>query len=195
MATIHQLGLGAVTLVGQSMGANTAMLTTATHPELVRMLVMIEGSPDGPELLADGEPAIAAQTRESLEQWPVPFADPSAAASFFVGKGFDPIAWTGGLEHRDGGLWPRFEIDTLVACMADLGSRNYWPQWRAIHCPALVILGERGIFHKHAEQVVRQLSPASIVTIPGSGHDVHLDAPEAWVRSLANFANSLTAAS
>ena len=99
------------------------------------------------------------------------------------------------LERRDGGLWPRFEIDTLVACMADLGSRNYWPQWRAIHCPALVILGERGIFHKHAEQVVRQLSPASIVTIPGSGHDVHLDAPEAWVRSLANFANSLTAAS
>ena len=45
VATIHQLGLGAVTLVGQSMGANTAMLTTATHPELVRMLVMIEGSP------------------------------------------------------------------------------------------------------------------------------------------------------
>jgi pimeloyl-ACP methyl ester carboxylesterase len=78
-AAIHQLGLGPVTLVGQSMGANTvgantAMLTAAEHPALVRMLVIMEGSPDGPEP-PDPEPEMAAQIRDSLAQWPVPFAD------------------------------------------------------------------------------------------------------------------------
>ena len=125
-AAIHQLGLGPVTLVGQSMGANTAMLTAAEHPDLVRMLVIIEGSPDGPEP-PDPEPAIAAQIRDSLAQWPIPFANEEVAHSFFRSKGLDPVAWTRGLEHRPGGLWPRFEIKTMVACMVDLGSRNYWP--------------------------------------------------------------------
>jgi pimeloyl-ACP methyl ester carboxylesterase len=189
-AAVHQLGIGPVTLVGQSMGANTAMLTAARHPELVGMLVMIEGSPDGPEP-SDLQPAIAAEMRESLEQWPVPFADEQAATRFFLGKGFDAVVWTAGLERRDGALWPRFDIDTLVGCIADLGSRNYWDEWRGIQRPTLVVLGERGVFPAgHGEQMVSQLPTASAVTIPGAGHDVHLDAPEAWVHAFADFAES-----
>jgi pimeloyl-ACP methyl ester carboxylesterase len=186
-AAIRQLGLGPVTLVGQSMGANTAMLTTAEHPDLVRTLVIIEGSPDGPEV-PDPEPEIAAEIRDSLAQWPIPFADEQAAHRFFRSRGFDPLAWTGGLEYRAGGLWPRFEIDTMVACMADLASRNYWPQWRSIRCPSLVILGERGVFPaKHGEQIVSQLPGASLVIVPGAGHDVHLDSPDAWIHAFADM--------
>jgi pimeloyl-ACP methyl ester carboxylesterase len=184
--TIQHLGLGPVTLVGQSMGANTAMLTAAGHPDLVRMLVVIEGSPDGPEL-PDPEPEIAAQIRDSLGQWPVPFADDAAAHSFFCSKGFDPVAWTGGLEHRADGLWPRFEIDTMVACMAELGAHNYWPQWRSLRCSTLVVLGECGTFPaNHGEQIVSQLPGASLVIVQGAGHDVHLDAPGAWIHALAD---------
>lgn len=182
---IGHLGLGAVTLVGQSMGANTAMLTAAAHPDLVRSLVIIEGSPDGPET-PDPQPEIAAQIRESLSAWPVPFADETAARSFFASKGFDPVAWTGGLEQRDDGLWPRFEIDVLVACMASLGSRNYWPEWLSIQCPTLVILGEHGMFPAgHGEEMVGQLACAALVTIPNAGHDVHLEASQTWVQALA----------
>lgn len=180
---ITHIGLGPVTLIGQSMGASTAMLTAAAHPRLVRSLVVIEGSPDGPDVV-DPDPAIATQTRQSLSAWPVPFADEPTAQEFFRGKGFDPVAWAGGLERRPGGLWPKFEIDTLVACMADLGSRNYWPQWQHITCPTLIVLGEHGIFPPgHGDQIVKQLPHASLVTIPSAGHDVHLDAPHAWVRA------------
>ena len=183
---IHHLGLGRVTLIGQSMGANTAMLTAARHPDLVRTLVIIEGSPDGPDP-PEVEPAIAAEIRDSLSHWPVPFADEQAAHSFFCSKGFDPVTWTGGLERHAGGLWPRYEIDTMVTCMADLGSRSYWPQWRSIQCPTLVVFGERGIFPTgHGEQIVYQLPGSELCTITGAGHDVHLDAPEAWVQALAN---------
>lgn len=69
--------------------------------------------------------------------------------------------------------------------MADLGSRSYWPQWRSIQCPTLVILGEHGMFPpEHGEEMIGQLACASLVTIPNAGHDVHLDAPQAWVTAL-----------
>ena len=89
-ATIDRLGLGPVTLIGQSMGANTAMLTAAAYPQLVRSLVVIEGSPDGPDDL-DPDPVIATQIRESLSAWPTPFADQAKAQDFFRTKGFDPV--------------------------------------------------------------------------------------------------------
>jgi pimeloyl-ACP methyl ester carboxylesterase len=81
--TIRQLGLGRVTLVGQSMGANTAMLTAAGHRDLVRTLVIIEGSPDGPDP-PEVKPAIADEIRVSLSRWPVPFADDRAAHRFLL---------------------------------------------------------------------------------------------------------------
>jgi pimeloyl-ACP methyl ester carboxylesterase len=184
---IRRLGRGPVTLAGQSMGANTAMLTTARHPDLVTRLVVIEGSPDGPEP-PDPDPAIAAEIRDSLSRWPVPFADEHAARRFFCSKGSDPAAWTAGLERRADGLWPRFDIDTMVECMSDLGSRSYWPQWRIIRCPTLVVCGERGIFPVgHGEQIVSQLPGSKLRTVAGAGHDVHLDAPEAWVRALTGL--------
>lgn len=46
---IRQIGRGPVTLVGQSMGANTVLLVAAAYPDLVRSLVLIEGSPAGPD--------------------------------------------------------------------------------------------------------------------------------------------------
>ena len=180
---IRHIELGPVTLIGQSMGANTAMLTAVAHPRLIHKVVMIEGSPDGP-LVADADPAVARQIRESLLTWPTPFADEVTAQDFFAGIGLDPVAWSGGLERRSDGLWPKFDVDTVVACMADLASRNYWPQWQSLTCPALIVLGERGSFsHEHGDELVRQQPRASLVTIPGVGHDVHLEAPQAWVQA------------
>jgi pimeloyl-ACP methyl ester carboxylesterase len=115
---IRQIGRGPVTLVGQSMGANTAMLVAAAHPDLVRSLVVIEGSPDGPDP-PDPDPEVAASIRRSLSAWPVPLADESAVEEFFRNKGFDPAVWTAGLEHWDDGLWPSWDLEKMVGCMTD----------------------------------------------------------------------------
>ncbi len=72
VAVINQIGCGKVLLVGQSMGASTAMLTAAAHPDLVSGLVMIEGSPDGPS--PSVAPSIVEQEfLESLSKWPTSF--------------------------------------------------------------------------------------------------------------------------
>jgi pimeloyl-ACP methyl ester carboxylesterase len=183
-AAIGKLGLGPVTLVGQSMGANTAMLVAADHPELVTALVVIEGSPDGPDDPQLGVQA-AEQIGKSLRRWPVPFADRDAARTFFVEKGFDAETWADGLERRPDGLWPRFEVDALVACMADLQSRAYWEQWRQVRCPTLLVFGEHGMFDtEHEQRVADALPGCSLVRVPSAGHDVHLDAPASWVEAL-----------
>lgn len=116
---IRRIAAGRVAVVGQSMGAITAMLTAAEHPELVSSLIMIEGAPVGPEVF-DPDPEAAHAIRESLSSWPIPFPDEHAAREFFASKGFDPEAWTAGLQKRSDGLWPRWKLESMVACMGDL---------------------------------------------------------------------------
>ncbi|MPY63776.1 alpha/beta fold hydrolase [Streptomyces spongiae] len=48
LTVIHALDLAPVTLVGQSLGGHTALLTAAAHPDLVHSLVLIEAGPGGP---------------------------------------------------------------------------------------------------------------------------------------------------
>ncbi len=183
-AAIRVIDLGPVILAGQSMGASTAMLTAAAHPDLTLGLVVIEGSPDGPDPPVP-EAEIVEHFTRTLSAWPVPFADAEAATEFFLSKGFDPVAWTRGLERRRDGLWPRWDVTTLARTMGGLASQSYWPQWRSIRAPTLVVLGERGIFPAgHGDKLVSERPDAVAVTIPGAGHDVHLDAPQLWVEAL-----------
>jgi pimeloyl-ACP methyl ester carboxylesterase len=188
-AAIRRISTGQVMVVGQSMGAITAMLTAAKHPELVNSLIMIEGAPTGPEVF-DPDPEAAHAIRESLASWPVPFADERAAGEFFASKGLDPDAWTAGLHRRKDGLWPRWKLDPLVASMADLAARNYWTDWESLQCPVLIVMGQNGIFpHSVGDEMVARLPSASLVRITGAGHDVHLDAPAQWVASAARWSN------
>lgn len=186
---IRQIAAGRVMLVGQSMGAITAMLTAAEHPELVSGLVMIEGAPTGPEVY-DPDPEAAHAIRESLAAWPVPFAEERAAREFFASKGFDPDAWTAGLQRRGDGLWPRWQLEPMVACMADLAARNYWAVWESLQCPVLIVMGQNGMFSRSVgEEMVARLPSASLVRIARGGHDVHLDAAGAWVAAMERWEN------
>ena len=93
VAVVEALAPGrAVRLVGQSMGAHTALLTAASRPDLVDRLVMLEGHA-GP-----GEPGAAREVGDYFASWPVPFADDGAARDFL---GDSPLAraWLADLEN------------------------------------------------------------------------------------------------
>lgn len=190
-SVIHQMGVGPVALVGQSMGANTALLVAAEHPELVTALVLAEGSPDVP---ARGEPSpdTASRIQRWLATWPVSFPTTDAARAFFASQDLEPEAWTAGLEQAPDGLRPGFERAVMVDCIADLASRNYWQQWRSIRCPTLIVLGQRGHFSdEHGARLVREALDAELVTIPDVGRDLHLEALERWTEVLRRFLDSL----
>ena len=164
-------------LVGQSMGAHTAMLAAAAAPGRVRGLVMIEGGVGGS---TDDYPE---KLRAFFASWPVPFADEDEARAF-LGERAITEAWIADFERGPDGLRPRFDPDVMKAAIAGVAATARWSEWHSLTVPTLLILGEHGSVP--AEEVSR-MAAARQVVVPGAGHDVHLDAPEATARLVLDF--------
>lgn len=181
---IEQLGLGPVVLVGQSLGGAAAAIAAAARPALVRALVLADV-----DLAAAADPGAEATTLEArLTAWPVPFADRGAAVAFFSGRSADPEAWAAGLEQRDGGWWPRFDVDVMVRTLRGAAARSCWAEWRRVRCPTLVVrAGAGALSGEVAREMVGAAPDARLVEIAGAGHDVHLDRPEDWCAALRDF--------
>jgi pimeloyl-ACP methyl ester carboxylesterase len=171
-AMLRALDGGPHILIGQSLGGHTALLAAAAHPDLVSAVVLLEAGP--------GEAAPSDGIAKWLASWPVPFSDADAAAGFF-GGGSRGEAWAAGLAaEAGGGLVARFDADIIVATIAAHAARPYWTQWESITAPILVVLAGNGYIGADEESRMRRLQPdATIVRLPGLGHDLHLEDPEA----------------
>ncbi|MEV2196697.1 alpha/beta hydrolase [Streptomyces phaeochromogenes] len=165
-----------VTLLGQSLGGHTAFLTAAAHPHLIDSLILVEAGPAGPS------PDLPTEIAAWLDSWPMPFESfPSAAA--FLGH----EAWARGLEEREDGHHPRWDRETMLAAVADLAARAYWPEWARVACPTLVVRGAKGTMRE--AEMTRMARRARIWTavIEDAGHDVHLDQPRRLHAAVRTF--------
>ena len=182
VALIEALRLSPALLIGQSLGGQTAFLVAARRPDLVRALVVAEASP------SPTSPETVESVRDWLEEWPVPFQSPAAARAFFGGETAVGRAWASGLEERDGGWWPSFDDDIVVAALSPTVGQGYWDEWKRIECPTLVVrAGEGTLPEADAGRMVASLRKASLSEIPGAGHDVHLEAPAEWRAAVEGF--------
>ena len=181
-ALIEQLGLAPVDLIGQSLGGHTAFLLAAKRPDLVRALVVAEATPtrEGPE--------VAEAIGDYFASWPLTFPSHEAAVAFFGGESLRARAWAGNLVASPDGLRPAFDADVLVSAIAEALGRDCWDEWRAVVAPTLLIRGEQGeLSGEEAAAMLAALPSAELVSIPGAGHDVHLDNPTAWRAAVEGF--------
>lgn len=169
-----------VDLVGQSMGAHTAMLVAAARPDLVGRLVLLEcdaGSGSAEDQVALGD---------FFRSWKVPFASRDDAR---VSLGDGPLAraWIEDMEHRQDGLYPRFDADVMVQVVANVAVPR-WQEWESVGAPTLVIYADGGMFtdEQKSEFVGRGKHVARVDLVEAS-HDAHLDAFEQWVAALRGF--------
>jgi pimeloyl-ACP methyl ester carboxylesterase len=182
LAVIEELGLAPAVLIGQSLGGHTAFLAAGERPDLVRALVVVEATPAGES------PDLPAQIGSYFSSWPVPFPSHDAAVEFFGGDGLRARAWAGNLVAGPDGLRPAFDVDVLVATMAAAVARSYWEEWRGLTVPTLLVRGEEGeVSRADAEEMAASSPVVETVAVPDAGHDVHLDAPEAWRAALERF--------
>jgi pimeloyl-ACP methyl ester carboxylesterase len=171
-----------VALIGQSMGAHTALVTAARFPRLVSRLVMIEGDVGG------GDEAELATLRATLDAWPFPFPDYESAMRFFGGANELGRAWADGLDARADGLWPRWDADIMVQTMEPIFEREHWAEWESLPHPTLLVLGQSGwIDPRRVDRMVATRPSAQRVTVAHARHDVHIEQPQAWHHALETF--------
>lgn len=187
LAAVESLGLAPTILVGQSLGGLIAVLAASERPDFVSALIVVEATPtrEGPE--------VAEQIASYLSSWPLPFPSHEAAVTFFGGEGLRARAWARNLVATPGGLRPAFDTDVLVTTIAQALARDYWDEWRTLDVPTLLVRGQEGdLSLADAAAMVAAAPVARLVSIPGAGHDVHLDAPEAWRSAVEAFLSRLS---
>ena len=124
----------------------------------------------------------------------MPFGSRDEAVEFFGGPSLNADAWADGLEHRDGGWWPRFEIDVMVRTLREAVSRSLWAEWERISCPSLVVrAGDGSVAPGDAQAMAARGQHARVVELAGAKHDLHLDRPAEWRAALTEFVDSLCA--
>ncbi|MFF3907316.1 alpha/beta fold hydrolase [Streptomyces sp. NPDC001848] len=178
VALIDHLSLAPVTLIGQSLGGHTALLTAAAHPDLIRSLVLIEAGP------AQADPGLPQGVGAWMDSRPERFDSRAHAVDFFGHE-----AWARGLEEREDGWYPKVERDRMIAAVTELSERSYWQEWAQVRCPTLVVRGERGTMPESEQTGMRARRPegTTLEVIPDAGHDVHLDQPERLHAAISAF--------
>jgi len=186
---IEELRLGPAVVIGQSLGGQLALIFAARHPELVRGVVLADASPAGAGGSASAAVA-AAEVAASLRRWPMPFPTREAAVSYFAAR-FGSLAaeaWADGLEQRDGGWWPAFDVDVMERTLRSALTDDHWGDWERIRCPALVVRAGAGIIPaSEGGEMVDRLPGARLVELPGAAHDLHLDQPVQWREAVSAF--------
>lgn len=167
-----------VALVGQSMGAHTALLTASRHPDLVSRLILLEGHPAG-----STDPQDAADLGAFFASWPIPFAD-AAAARAFLGDSPLTAAWVADLEQTPSGLRPRFDADVMQAVIAAVHEPR-WAEWEDLAVPTTAVFAHRGMFSPEQQAELAARRPGTrILSLPDGSHDAHLDAFPSWLAAL-----------
>jgi pimeloyl-ACP methyl ester carboxylesterase len=172
-------------IVGHSLGSLVALHTAATEPRRIDKLALLGTAatmPVHPDLLAlarSGDPA----ADELVVSWSLTAADR-------VGGHPTPGLWmTGGavrLMHHvaPGVLGAGLEACRLYTDASDMASR--------VICPTLLLLGERDAMTPPAaaRPLVDALADVTTVVIPGAGHLMMIDQPEAVLDHLIAFLGS-----
>ena len=178
------LAPGEFDLCGYSMGGRLALHVALALAPRVRRLVLIGASPG----LADAEERLSRrradeQLAESIERTSIEqFAAEWARTPLLAGLPADVAAAV----HEDR---LRNTPRGLAAALRGLGTGalpSLWDRLGEIAPPVTLLAGERD--HKFvaiANQMAERLPDARVEVVPGAGHAVHLEAPEAVASVLA----------
>jgi len=175
---LEALAPGEHVLAGYSMGGRLALALALRRPERVRALVLVSASPG----LADaGERAARraadAALADRIEAIGVEaFAREWAAQPLFAGQ---PAA-VAALAHEDR---LRRSAAEHAAQLRGLGTGEMpalWDRLAELAMPVTLVVGERDPkFRAIAARMAERLPDAALLEVPGAGHAVALEAPEA----------------
>ena len=187
IALLDQLGVQQVIMAGHSMGGRIAWNLTAAHPERVSKLVLL--SPDGfpdPNAKSDKTyevPTLLGLLPYSLPKWALrmggvtpAFADDSQLTPQMMQR------------YHDMMLAPGVRT-ALLERMRQTRNSDPVARLQSITVPTLLIWGEKDAFIPvgNAQDYLKAMPQAKLVTLPGVGHVLHEEAPQASVQVVLDF--------
>jgi pimeloyl-ACP methyl ester carboxylesterase len=179
-------------LVGHSMGGKVAMLTALNRPELVSGLAVIDIAPGRSAQVDTFTPLVAAmRTLDFATLGSRAEADerlraqvPDDAVRLFLLQNL----------RRKGGWHWQPNLALLGASLEAIGG---WPEVTAppYRGPVLWLAGEYSPYVQagHEPEMERLFPAVRKVVVPGAGHWVHADAPDAVIAALLDFAETVAA--
>jgi pimeloyl-ACP methyl ester carboxylesterase len=192
-AVHDRLGLRPVVLIGLSMGGRNAIAFTAAHPAMVERLVIVDIGPDIDPRGAERVSRMAAEAPEdfgSVEEavaYLRRFATLTSAAAAAALR----YRVEHGVKEMPGGRYT-WKYDRFLRDQRRRGATppvDLWPAVRRITAPTLIVRGsESDVFAPETAKRMLELIPGSqLVEIPGAGHSVPAEAPEAFERAVRHF--------
>jgi pimeloyl-ACP methyl ester carboxylesterase len=182
-SVLDALGIGRATLVGLSAGSTLAIDFAIAYPDRVRKLVLaspgLNGHVPSPPLTWT-QPVFQAagrgDTEDAAKLWAATpimavYSDPAAAATVKALVMSNLRLWT----FRTNPARPL--TPPAITRLAEIRS------------PTLVVLGDKDLPHikEIAGLLARGVGGARLVTIPGAGHIVNLDAADAFNKAVLAF--------
>lgn len=193
-AVLDHLGARRAIWAGYSMGGRVALATAALRPERTRALVLESASPG----LATEQERHARRMQDE------------ALAERILGVGLEPFvdAWMRlPLFETQRRLAPdvlarererrlRGSAQGLANALRGLGTGaqpSFWERLTDLRHPVLLLTGaEDGKFTDLAARMAGKMPEAHGVQVPATGHAVHLEAPEVWLREVTAYVLGLS---
>ncbi|UOY02322.1 alpha/beta fold hydrolase [Blastococcus sp. PRF04-17] len=177
------LGLGAAHLCGLSFGGGLALAVYREHPELVRSLVLVSAYAGWRGSLPPEEVAARLQrVRAELGRPPAEWIDGYLPGFFARRVPAETLALV-----RSTMLDVRREgTEAMLAAFADADLRDVLP---TVAVPTLVLHGSADVRAPRpvADALYRSIPGARLVVLPGVGHVINLEVPEAFDREVRDF--------
>lgn len=181
---LRQQGLPSVNLLGHSMGGKTAMQLALSTPELVEKIVVVDIAPKRYDPRHD-------KLFQVLSSFDVSCYSSRKEIEAALSKQLDSPATVQlvlkNLRRAEDGSY-RWKVH-LPVLLQSADELNRSIGGTPFEKPALFLRGERSEYIRESDrgEILSLFPRATIVTIPGAGHWVHADAPEAVTKAVLEF--------
>lgn len=181
-------GLPTAHLLGHSMGGKVAMTMALRAPERVSTLLVVDIAPriyqlhEHQQLLTTlaAVDLTAFENRTQLDAYLAPKITRTDTRQFILKN----------IYRSDEGLFAwRMNVQGLLANLHSVGDDSPFVEGRSVQLPALFIAGGASTYIRDSDEaIIRALFPrAQVVRIPGAGHWVHSEAPDALSDQVCSF--------
>lgn len=178
VATLDAAGIGRTALVGYSMGGRLALYLTLAYPDRWTHLVLESASPGLPDsasrrerrsLDAERADALRADLRRFVEAW---YDLPLFRT--LTRRQRERLAAERAAGHPDA------LADALVG-MSTGAQPDLWPRLPSLAVPTTAMAGAEDVkFTDIAARMAARSPRIRALAIPGAGHNVHVERPDAW---------------